>query len=404
MRKLRFSGGALLAAALVVIGLTACEPNPPLVVDDDGLAGNNGNCNGTDPTSDTIQEAVDAASPGAVIRVCPGVYEDNVDVNKANVIILGPKNGQNGTRAVTEATEAIIRTDSGGVGGKMRLTAHGVAVDGFLFEDVEDDAALATAATASGYHIRSNIFRSSVFGLYLNSNGSQQTLVEKNLFGDNNDPGAANGNGIYSDQGLSSALIRNNAFNENLNAGILLTEANTVTRNVVIKGNTSEDDTTFVNLFNVSSVEIRGNTTNDTDDDNDTEQGCAIRAESSDGVFVRGNTIQNAPFSGICVREGTFNMRIRDNTVTGSEAAGIDVRTDVPGGATVFENTTNNNVERGIHLQAGTSENRIETNTATGNGTDCDDDTTGTNRAGVANLWDTDNDGGTSTPAGLCPA
>ena len=70
---------------------------------------------------------------------------------------------------------------------------------------------------------------------------------------------------------------------------------------------------------------------------------------------------------------------------------------------TVASNQLSDNGEAGIIMQAGTSGNVLRYNQAFGNVTfDCQDDTVGGQRAGVANAWATSNRGVTSSPAGLC--
>ena len=72
-----------LLAALAVIGLMAIWPQAAgaspstLVVDDDGMA-TVADCNAPDPTYVTITAAIAAASPGDTIKVCPGLYNEQV--------------------------------------------------------------------------------------------------------------------------------------------------------------------------------------------------------------------------------------------------------------------------------------------------------------------------------------
>src|SRR5439155_7828550 len=73
----------------------------------------------------------------------------------------------------------------------------------------------------SGYQIEDNLLRDNTFGVYLNSNGAHRTVIDDNAFVNNNRPGAAAGNGIYSDQGVSNARIEDNFFTKQTNASMI---------------------------------------------------------------------------------------------------------------------------------------------------------------------------------------
>ena len=78
---------AALALALVgpAVGRAASGPRT-LVVDDDKQQ-----CPNADFTS--INAAITAAAPGDKIRVCPGLYNENVVVDKAGLSLQGSTNG-----------------------------------------------------------------------------------------------------------------------------------------------------------------------------------------------------------------------------------------------------------------------------------------------------------------------
>ena len=142
------------------------------------------------------------------------------------------------------------------------------------------------------------MFRNNVFGLYLHGNGTELTDVQRNLFADNNTPGAANGNGIYSDQGLTGAQIYENSFRNNTNAGILFAEQ---VQNVVVRNNVSQDDASFVNLFGpgTGNITVRNNAATDTNPDDNDVQGSQIRTgDGVNGMIVSNNALHNAAFAG----------------------------------------------------------------------------------------------------------
>ena len=59
-----------------------------------------------------------------------------------------------------------------------------------------------------------------MIGLYLNSMSDDETLVQYNLFQNNNSAGPASGTAIYSDLGLWNAVIDQNKFVNNQDTAI----------------------------------------------------------------------------------------------------------------------------------------------------------------------------------------
>ncbi len=77
MRKLLV---VLASSAGLLLAGTASASAAVLPVDDDGRA-KPSNCNANSPASPTIQGAVDAASAGDTITVCPGTYPEQVTID-----------------------------------------------------------------------------------------------------------------------------------------------------------------------------------------------------------------------------------------------------------------------------------------------------------------------------------
>src|SRR5690606_6127550 len=85
---LRRLGAALLAAALVV-GACSDDESPEETGGTTTEAPSEGNTITVPTDYDTIQAAVDAAEPGDLILIEPGVYEEAVDVETENLTIRG---------------------------------------------------------------------------------------------------------------------------------------------------------------------------------------------------------------------------------------------------------------------------------------------------------------------------
>ena len=400
-----------LTAGLLLIGTAPASAAVTQVVDDDGLASLT-NCNAATPASNTIQGGVNAAAPGDTVKVCPGTYTENVTVNKA-LILNGAKAGVNGTRVVG-ANESIVHALDPNQPIFM-LTVDGITLNGFLVEGNTNNAGIQTSPTFSGYRILNNIVRDNVFGIYLHGSGAATTLVRRNLLDGNNRPGAASGNGIYSDQGALGITIQANTFRNHANTGIIFTDTPFEQSSIIVQNNRSLNDNTFVALFNVTNAQIVANRTDDTIDTDDFGSTIFVGGDSA-GILIQRNVLMNPGFAGIAVRDvlGTSpagNVDVLGNTVTGAEGSGIDVTAADFAAVSARNNTLNNNgvgpvtdpPRDGIYFGPVTNGNQIRGNQASGNGNlDCEDDSTGSSTAGTANTW-VNNNGVTDDPNGICP-
>ncbi len=93
------------ATILMIILITMITPQTAfaqstLVVDKDGQASAT-DCNSMLSTFSSIQGAVDAASPGDTIFICPGIYYEQVTVTSSNLTIIGSGVEQTVIRPIT---------------------------------------------------------------------------------------------------------------------------------------------------------------------------------------------------------------------------------------------------------------------------------------------------------------
>jgi nitrous oxidase accessory protein NosD len=289
------------------------------------------------------------------------------------------------------------------------LQADGIILNGFLVEGNTNNAGIQTSPTFSGYQLLNNVVRDNVFGIYLHSGGPTNTVVRRNLLIDNNRPGSASGNGIYSDQGALGISITQNRTENQTNVGILFATAGTQQEGLLISGNQSLNDNTFVALFNTENAHVVNNRSNDTNDLDDSGSTIFVGGDS-DAIVIQRNVLTNPGFAGIAVRDtlqvisGAENVSILGNTVTGAEGAGIDVSADDFAAVTARNNTLTNNGGDGILFGPFTNGNSIRFNTATGNTPfDCEDQSPpGSGTAGTKNTW-VGNNGNTDDPDGICP-
>ena len=104
-KKLAILAVVAVIAALISFGGPALAAT--LVVDDDGVE-----C--PSPYSATIQAAVNAASPGDTILVCPGTYTEQVNVNKSVTVVEGFETQQTPT-TFGVGNDVIMVYDADGV-------------------------------------------------------------------------------------------------------------------------------------------------------------------------------------------------------------------------------------------------------------------------------------------------
>ncbi|HKN58119.1 MAG TPA: hypothetical protein VJV97_04655, partial [Gemmatimonadaceae bacterium] len=99
--------GRVLAIACMSLIVSMRVEAATLVVDDDGMASVS-NCNDSAMTYMTISAAVMAANPNDTIIVCPGLYLEQVMINKTLTIRGAQFNIDARTRTFVPANESII--------------------------------------------------------------------------------------------------------------------------------------------------------------------------------------------------------------------------------------------------------------------------------------------------------
>jgi len=338
-------------------------------------------CDSSDRRCETIQDAVDAANAGDKITVKAGTYNENVDVGK-KLTITGSGN----------PTVDPVDTDAGAqdfaTAYGFFLHANDIVIKGFNIQDgsangdgssdADNTVGIGTSNQFAGYTIQNNTIQGNTFGIYLNTsvnNGVHQTIVTGNTIRNNNEDGAASGNGIYSDQGARNVKISDNTFSAHNNVDVIFAGGGAVPPTfqlgINVKHNTFQNSGDAVDFFGVQRSEVSGNTIrnsnfngielnganisvtvkNNTIKNPGTQGFSGIRLNDSLGIgpnsniLIQGNTILNAGLSGIRMAF-TNNSVVRGNTVIGS--IGFDLSEEGWGNGISLENSNSNIVDGNV--------------------------------------------------------
>jgi nitrous oxidase accessory protein NosD len=401
----------LLSSGVTLDTVPALLASPTmLIVDDDGVQCPNANFQ-------TINEAVLAAAPGALIRVCPGVYKESVPILKAGLTLQAPQQQGQATQCKTAAAadptkHAILVYNAALNGGNPSIgfdvEAPGVTIEGFVVQPDpdfvgHDGVGIFTSRFYAGYDIRHNVVQNNSIGIYVNSDGSAPTYVRENCARNNNLEGAAGGTGVYSDQGLSNAEITNNYFTGDESAAIIVDTFLTPPHDIAITHNESVNDGAIVTFASnagtgippappASNLQVEYNKVTGS-------VGSGIVTFAVTNSSYSYNHVENGTFNGISLHS-TTNSVVKSNQALGFQLDGIRLG-DESDRNTVATNRAENNGAAGLRATEQSAENTIQQNHMKGNAPDCSDNTAGLHTAGTANFW-INNFGFTEDRAGIC--
>jgi nitrous oxidase accessory protein NosD len=307
----------------------------------------------------TIQDAVDAAAPGATIDVDAGVYPELVTVFKP-LTLHGAEAGVDARAGARGGSgETVVRGESFGGGVRtsaFRITADGVTLDGFTVQDNTSSGTFGAGVVidelVSGSTIVNNIIQNNVSGLFLaNSSATLQTVIQHNLFANNNNPGNNSGRGIYTDGGVSGGLLQNVLIDDNtfvnntggpdafpdFQAAIGL-EAQTAGKqfDITITNNVMRDNGKSVLAFNVVGLDIEHN-------------------------FITGSTDEGS--GALRFEGGNSDVTIQCNTIIANHGAAVRISNRFTGPDTDFtihQNNFVNNVEGGLIIEGGGFDGQLD--------------------------------------------
>lgn len=200
--------------------------------------------------SNSIQAAVNAAAPGDRIIVPPGVYRENVAVNKSDITITGSKN------AILDG-EGLAGTN----GIRVASSTAGVYLDGF---------------TIDGLTIR-NYRRNGILLVRVNN------YVIRRGFYENNEA-----YGIYPIRS-NNGVIEGNFTSGSDDAGIYVGQSD----GSVIRGNVCFGNTVGIEIENTKNVEAIGNLVKENSVGFNIILLPNLQVKTSDHITLRSNTITN---------------------------------------------------------------------------------------------------------------
>jgi parallel beta-helix repeat protein len=370
-----------LAAGLLTLGAAPASASPPptLVVDDDRAE-----CAQAEYTS--IQAAVKDAQPGTLVRVCPGLYEESVTVDKPltlkgqpdaveavdcfDPVPSQPGDADPSRQAIIDGTRTPALVSS-------HLDADDVTLEGFVLQGESSSgvlsAAIDTSDAHSGYVIRHNLIRLNSVGIQFGSSGASPSRFEHNCLRQNSFGLATD------DRQLVGARVDHNLTYGTTDNAFELTNG----RQLTFDHNHSRQDNFSYLIQTSSNTRIVANTIESS------RLGIVVGGglpnvglEITDNLIF-GNPLLAVPGLGGAQQgivfispppdgEPNSDALVSANTITGMRdgivAAGPPMGRTALLDSTLSNNTTSENLRDGIVLRGGNSENTVRSNVAERNG------------------------------------
>ena len=309
----------------------------------------------------SIQDAIDAAAPGAVIRIEPGTYTEALIVTRPGIKLIGLRDASGGVviQNPGDAEDGVRVTSAGDGFALLNVTVRGfeengvllVGVDGFLLSGItaENDGEYGLFPVHSSHGVieRCTASGHSDTGIYVGQ--SEDVTVRHNV-------AFANVNGIEIENSSDIKVIANEAY-DNV-AGILLVLLPGLdvkfSRGVLVSGNRVHDNNRL-NFAEPGEIEAA------------VPSGSGILVVGVDRALVEENTVTGNDFTGIAVGSTLLlgalaglppeafadiepnpdGARIRDNVATENGAApsipflpGVDLLWDGSGSGNCWSGNT----------------------------------------------------------------
>ena len=236
----------------------------------------------------TIQDAVNAATPGDAVIVAPGTYVENVFVNKPLTI----RSSDGAASTIVQAAAANNNVFS--------LTGTDIRIDGFTIVGLHGSSGVGIN-NASRCVVTNNIIYANIRGVYLQSSTDNE-VSNNNL--------TNNGYGVYLDYSSNNTISNNVATYEKgmpdgsaLGDGIFMDNS---ASNTISNNDLSNNHAFGISLYESSNNTIVGNVIAAND-----QFGIRLRQSSSNTLVF--NTIRANVHQGIYIGDATGNMIYLNN-------------------------------------------------------------------------------------------
>jgi parallel beta-helix repeat protein len=317
-------------------------------------------------TFTSIQAAVNAASPGDTIKVCPDQYNESVTVNKPSLTLVGPTSVNiNKCTTVTPGDPTQDAIVTGGASPSFTLANNNIALSGFVVQG-DTGIAVQTSSAYSGYRITNNLFENNFVGVNFTSGGGNQSRLDHNCIQ------ASTYEAVESEVGdLRNALVDHNTTYGSTNSGLDFSGAGQRAY-VTVTQNASVSDGYGISLDNSIGSSISQNTMQG-------NVNSIFIGGANNGLNISGNVVQGSRGSGIAFNQANFTpvftganvgLTVSGNTVSGAGGRGIRALAGAPNltYSTVSNNDTSGNNLDGIELEIGNDNNQVTNNGADKNG------------------------------------
>jgi parallel beta-helix repeat protein len=375
----------VLAVSAAMIGATAVQASA-----NELRVSNNGSC----PTAlyPTIQAAVNAASPGDTITVCPGTYAEHVRIQGS---------GKDGIKLQSlKPLQAIIQFPAApGVPPDMLPAMGTTAINALVLVTTAKDVSLRDFTITGPYNEPGcQPLMTEHYGVRVDGNGSA-TIRDNHITQILNSSQASYGGcqdgvaiqiGRQAESQVGSADIEHNVIDHYQKNGPTIDNAGS---SADLQGNSIDGGgpsaiiaRNGIQIGRGASVKAHENTVTG-------------NVYTGPGPPPAGESDDSNAATGILVFEETSGVVISNNDAFKNDL-GLDIGT--ASGVLVRNNDLDQNTFNGLRAESDTHNNVFQENSAFNNGGhDCRDDSSGSGTAHTANTWK-NNRGVTQLPPGIC--